>query len=143
MQTFLPFESFKLSLTILDNRRLGKQRVEAMQIINSLHNPLYGYKHHPIKKLWAKHIDGLKLYHNMCLTEWESRGYVNNMTYYDLPEEIIIPKFSPQLYQSHASNLLRKDYGYYSQFLHGSDDMEYVWEEPIGEVVVNQIEFSY
>jgi hypothetical protein len=143
MQTFLPFESFKLSISVLDYRRLGKQRVEAMQIINSLLDPEYGYKHHPIKLLWRNHIDALKLYHNMCLSEWESRGYVNNMNYYDLPNEVIIPKFSPQLYQSHASNLLRKDYAYYSQFLHGSADMEYVWEEPISERVVNCMNEGY
>ena len=34
MQTFLPYKSFKKSAETLDYQRLGKQRVEAMQIIN-------------------------------------------------------------------------------------------------------------
>ena len=33
MQTFLPYSSFTESAKILDWRRLGKQRVEGMQII--------------------------------------------------------------------------------------------------------------
>ena len=36
MQTFLPYKSFKQSLQSLDYRRLGKQRVEAFQILNVL-----------------------------------------------------------------------------------------------------------
>lgn len=138
MQTFLPFESIPMSIAILDRQRLGKQRVEAMQILKSLENPLYGYRHHPVKLLWRNHIDALKLYHNICLEQWESRGYVNNMMYYDLPDAIMLPKFSPQLHMSHASNLLRKNYKYYSQFVHCADDMEYVWEEPIGEQLMTR-----
>jgi len=36
MQTFLPYASFAKSAACLDNRRLGKQRVEAMQILKIL-----------------------------------------------------------------------------------------------------------
>ena len=36
MQTFLPYKSFVKSLNCLDNKRLGKQRVEAMQILNAI-----------------------------------------------------------------------------------------------------------
>ena len=36
MQTFLPYESFRESAKVLDWRRLGKQRVEGMQIINAI-----------------------------------------------------------------------------------------------------------
>ncbi len=36
MQTFLPYEDFTLSAQCLDYRRLGKQRVEALQIFNAL-----------------------------------------------------------------------------------------------------------
>ena len=34
MQIFLPYKSFKKSAEVLDYQRLGKQRVEALQIIN-------------------------------------------------------------------------------------------------------------
>lgn len=36
MQTFLPYPSFHKSANCLDNRRLGKQRVECLQILNTL-----------------------------------------------------------------------------------------------------------
>lgn len=36
MQTFLPYADFSMSAKCLDYRRLGKQRVEAMQILNAI-----------------------------------------------------------------------------------------------------------
>ena len=36
MQTFLPYDDFVLSLDCLDYRRLGKQRVESMQLLNAM-----------------------------------------------------------------------------------------------------------
>ena len=42
MQTFLPYESFRESAKVLDWRRLGKQRVEGMQIINANPSELAG-----------------------------------------------------------------------------------------------------
>lgn len=143
MQTFLPFESMRVSLTILDRQRLGKQRVEAMQIVNSLLDPNYGYRHHPVKLLWQNHIDALRLYHNICLEIWESRGYANNMLYYDLPSVIMLPVFSTALHESHASNLLRKDFTYYSQFVDVAPDLAYVWEAPIDEYLAVEGSFGY
>jgi len=35
MQTFLPYPDFLQSLQSLDNKRLGKQRVETFQILNA------------------------------------------------------------------------------------------------------------
>ena len=36
MQTFLPYASFEESAKVLDRQRLGKQRVECLQIFNAL-----------------------------------------------------------------------------------------------------------
>lgn len=36
MQTFLPYPSFELSARVLDDKRLGKQRVECLQILKAL-----------------------------------------------------------------------------------------------------------
>ena len=43
MQTFLPYESFEESASVLDWRRLGKQRVEGMQIINAISGVDYSW----------------------------------------------------------------------------------------------------
>jgi hypothetical protein len=36
MQTFMPYSDFEKTARCLDNKRLGKQRVEAWQILNTL-----------------------------------------------------------------------------------------------------------
>ena len=42
MQTFLPYPDFAASAAALDDRRLGKQRVEALQVLRALVRPLFG-----------------------------------------------------------------------------------------------------
>lgn len=39
MQTFLPYPSFDLCARVLDDKRLGKQRVECLQILKALQPP--------------------------------------------------------------------------------------------------------
>ena len=78
MQTFLPYPDFKKSLQTLDYRRLGKQRVEAYQILRAIKYG-GGWQHHPVTKMWRNHINALKLYHNLCIDEWVRRGYKNSM----------------------------------------------------------------
>lgn len=36
MQTFVPFPDFARSAAVLDDKRLGKQRVEVLQIVRAL-----------------------------------------------------------------------------------------------------------
>ena len=50
MQSFLPIADFTETARILDPRRLGKQRVEALQILRGLIVPGYGWRHHPAVK---------------------------------------------------------------------------------------------
>ena len=47
MQTFLPYSSFDLTMECLDYRRLGKQRVEAFQILRALRGETDGWTNHP------------------------------------------------------------------------------------------------
>lgn len=81
MQTFLPYKNFEESVKSLDYRRLGKQRVEAMQILNVLTGvqTTNGWRNHPAVTMWIGYEDALKLYHDYCILEWISRGYKNNM----------------------------------------------------------------
>ncbi|MDT5035120.1 MAG: hypothetical protein QOE03_305, partial [Micromonosporaceae bacterium] len=53
VQTFLPYPEFATSARVLDQRRLGKQRVEAIQVLRGLIVPGYGWRHHPAVKMWA------------------------------------------------------------------------------------------
>jgi hypothetical protein len=69
MQTFLPYPDFKKSLHTLDYRRLGKQRVEAHQIIRVIKFSR-GYSRHPGVRMWHGDINALKLYYNLAIDEW-------------------------------------------------------------------------
>lgn len=135
MQTFLPYKDFKLSAACLDRARLGKQRVEDLQILKALIEPDYGWKNHPAVKMWHGCITGLLEYHYAICDEWTSRGYkdtcrekatllVPPMSYVVYPEWLGEEK----LHASHRSNLLRKDPIWYSQFgWTETDDLEYYW----------------
>ena len=133
MQTFLPYLLFEETASILDYRRLGKQRVEAFQIHNIITQPHYvgSWAHHPAVKMWRGYENALKLYVNVMIAEWVRRGYRNTLLYYDIEtSDIIFPWWLGDaiFHDSHKSNLLRKFPEYYSQFHWGvSDDLPYVW----------------
>lgn len=76
----------------LDDRRLGKQRVEAKQLIDLLIKKQNGetkiaWENHPAALMWIGHIDALKIYYNYMVREWISRGFINNMELYSINEE--------------------------------------------------------
>ena len=48
MQTFLPVTDFEESARLLDSPRLGKQRVETLQVLLALELPEYGWHSHPV-----------------------------------------------------------------------------------------------
>lgn len=122
MQTFLPYADFKQSVKCLDYRRLGKQRVEAMQIyhIVSGQRTTGGWINHPAVKMWKGYPEALALYLNVCIDEWVERGYNNSIEKIKIENEkdVKMPPWigNEKFHASHRSNLLGKDYGYYEQF---------------------------
>ena len=136
MQTFLPYADFPMSARSLDNRRLGKQRVETLQILNALTNPSYGWQNHPAVKMWRGHIPHLVLYGLAICEEWKRRGFNDTCAEKiaaHMPsdcEAVSPPKWlgNADFHASHRSNLLRKEPSHYSQF-HWVDgpDLPYVW----------------
>ena len=62
MQTFLPYPSFARSAAVLDHRRLGKHRVEALPIVRALTRTDYGWQHHPAVQMWRDHEEDLVAY---------------------------------------------------------------------------------
>ena len=132
MQTFLPHPNIRKSLKALDYRRLGKQRVEAHQILNILlkRTKTKGWRNHPAVKMWKGHVNALKLYFNEAVKEWTSRGYQNNMKLETIRGKIVFPKWfgNRKFHSSHKGNLLRKYKQHYSQFnWKESPNLEYVW----------------
>jgi hypothetical protein len=130
MQTFLPYPEFDKSASVLDRKRLGKQRVEAYQIIRSITSG-NGWSHHPIVKMWTGFENALKLYSNAMITEWVRRGYRNNMEIYNLTGcKITYPWWlgNDEFHASHRAALLAKNYEYYSKYGWVEEPkLRYVW----------------
>jgi len=130
MQTFLPYPDFKKSLQTLDYRRLGKQRVEAYQILRAIKYGS-GWRHHPATKMWRNHVNALKLYHNLCIDEWVRRGYQNRMEKMKITGKISYPPWfgRENFHAAHRSNLLRKDAVFYGRYGWAEPpDLPYLWE---------------
>jgi len=132
MQTFLPYKSYKESFKVLDYKRLGKQRVEAFQVLNVLlgRTTTGGWRNHPITKMWKGYENALKEYLNECIDEWISRGYNNTMKHEVIVGSVKYPKWlgNDLFHSSHRANLLRKDEGFYSKFLWTEDSSNpYCW----------------
>lgn len=132
MQTFLPYPDLLQSVKVLDYRRLGKQRVETFQVLNILldRTPTKGWRNHPVTRMWTGYEEALKLYQNFTIEEWIKRGYKNTMQLEQLDyKRITLPPWfgNKDFHRSHRSNLLRKDYEYYSQYFDEPADLEYYW----------------
>lgn len=140
IQTFLPYPNFSECAQVLDNKRLGKQRVEAYQILRVLAGMTKGWRNHPAVLMWCGHEDSLIEYGQAICDEWISRGYkdtlrqkITDMGKY-FPESCSGSKREPiwlgeeRLHTSHKSNLLRKDINYYSVYFSGiPSDLPYFW----------------
>lgn len=79
MQTFLPYTSFTESVRALDRQRLGKQRVEAWQILQTLTGESTGWAHHPAVLMWRGFERALCAYGITVCDEWIRRGYQDTM----------------------------------------------------------------
>jgi len=134
MQTFLPYPDFEKTARTLDYRRLGKERVEAKQILNAIQSENNGWRHHPIVKMWNGYDNALMLYFNVISTEWTRRGYKHNMGFFNIPHKNHIQMpfwmgYEP-FHLSHQSNLLRKNYDYYAKYFGNiSKDLPYLWNK--------------
>lgn len=135
MQTFLPYSNFKESAKCLDDKRLGKQRIECLQILKALTDKNYGWQNHPAVKMWNGCEHALASYGIAICDEWISRGF--NDTCRSKIIEIgygINPKNYPKwlglesFHNSHKSNLLRKNPEHYRQFWPDfTDKLPYIW----------------
>lgn len=131
MQTFLPYSDFKKSVEILDYKRLGKQRVETFQVLNILlgRTSTKGWVNHPVTKMWRGYESALQTYQNFTIQEWIKRGYKNNMPFEKILIETKMPPWigDERLHRSHRSNLLRKDWEYYSVYFNEDPSLPYFW----------------
>jgi len=154
VQTFLPFVDFKDSALVLDRQRLGKQRLEAKQILMTLEGtlPRQSWANHPAVKMWSSYREVLALYGTVMCLEWRRRGYTDNLiTFFALrrpKHDFNAPwwlSWEP-FHRSHQSNLIRKMPEHYQRFWPDvPNDLPYVWPtdepqvesgEPNGDLMV-------
>jgi hypothetical protein len=145
MQTFLPYPDFVASAEVLDQKRLGKQRVETLQVLRGLIQPGYGWRHHPAVKMWRGYEEALVRYGlDMCAV-WTATGRADTVaatllkdsrredvrTQEELASILGLPPWlgDPAVHRSHQSALLRKDPDFYRPLFGPDvpDDLPYVW----------------
>ncbi|MEU9171619.1 MSMEG_6728 family protein [Streptomyces sp. NPDC048420] len=148
MQTFLPQPDFRQSALLLDRRRLGKQRVEALQILRGLTVPGYGWRHHPAVRMWTGYEEalvryGLEICRVWCEQEHQdtcAASLIAGLSAHrpgaevrEQPELTADGELPPWLgdeafHESHRSALVRKDPQTYAALFPGTpDDLPYVW----------------
>lgn len=140
MQTFLPYPDYIRTAQVLDRQRLGKQRVEAKQILNALLGLTSGWVNHPAVKMWRGYEGSLALYGwSMCI-EWVHRGYNDTLTpWFEQHVDDYVGHYNDppwlgkrDFHRSHKSNLIRKMPEHYRAFWpHVPDDLPYVWPTPL------------
>jgi hypothetical protein len=147
MQSFLPYPEFVRTAAVLDPRRLGKQRVEALQLLRGLVVPGYGWRHHPAVKMWAGYEEALVRYGLDICFAWTATERPDTCAatlrsdlaqYCEISEVREQPQLKaagelppwlgdPDFHRSHRSALLRKDPEYYGPLFDEPPDLPYVW----------------
>ncbi|WNV76359.1 MSMEG_6728 family protein [Geodermatophilus sp. DSM 44513] len=151
MQTFLPVPDFTDSARMLDSPRLGKQRVETLQVLRALELPDYGWTSHPVVRMWRGRTPALVAYGLASVRAWQERGFADSthtliaefapdvvgVGQEELARAGVLPSWvgDEAVHRSHRSNLLAKDPGFYRplfgpRFGPEPDDLPYVWPEP-------------
>jgi pyrimidine dimer DNA glycosylase len=147
MQTFLPYADFERTARVLDLKRLGKQRVECIQVLRGLTRSDYGWRHHPAVRMWKGYEEALGRYAFTCCEVWVERGFADTCaatigvdlrdagvtavrSQAELEEAGALPPWlgDPDFHRSHQSALVRKDPAFYGPvFADVPDDLDYVW----------------
>lgn len=140
MQTFLPYPNLIESVASLDQQRLGKQRVETLQMMKALITGT-GWIHHPCTRMWRGYEPALLAYQEATTYEWiVVRGfkdtcmqktldiYSTRTSLFDRP--VVMPPWlgDDRFHLSHQSNLVRKNATKYGPMFPGVvADLPYVW----------------
>lgn len=148
MQTFLPYYDFRSSALVLDRRRLGKQRVEALQVLRGLVVPGYGWHRHPAVRMWAGYEEALVRYGLEICRVWREYGHQDGCAATLVADFLTFRPGAPVRHQvplaaagelppwlgddafhrSHRSALVRKDPNTYAPlFPDAPNDLPYIW----------------
>jgi hypothetical protein len=145
VQTFLPYADFAASARVLDDRRLGKQRVEVLQILRALYRETYGWKNHPAVLMWQGYEQALVCYGLVICREWCGRGKADTCAVKIVDElgivlgseigadevcsSAVLPPWlgDERLHAGHRAALLRKDPEWYGAHFTDDPEIEPYW----------------
>jgi len=123
VNTFLPYADFTESARVLDDRRLGKQRIECHQILGILLDwptkegkKRTGWLNHPATKMWRGYTDSLKCYMDAIVSEWIKRGNNNSYKLWYATGQNPPWLGDNRLHSGYRQVLLLKNPDWYSQF---------------------------
>jgi hypothetical protein len=130
------------SVCVLDRQRLGKQRVETLQIMNALAGLSKGWVNHPATRMWRGYEHALLAYQAYTVAEWKRRGYKDTcwdktVAVYDehfrQHETVTLPHWwgDDRVHDSHKSALVYKDPSWYNSIYPNSPAVyDYYWPVP-------------
>ena len=144
VQTFLPYPDFAETARVLDPKRLGNQRTEALVILRVCNIPTYGWQHHPAVRMWRGYEPALIAYGKAICDEWISNGHGDTVVekllewapdgaFHGQAELEALGELPPwlgdeRLHRSHRSKLLAKNPEWDGpRFADVPDDLEYFW----------------
>ncbi|MEV6528694.1 MSMEG_6728 family protein [Streptomyces sp. NPDC051639] len=148
MQTFLPYPDFMQSAAVLDEARLGKQRVEALQVLRGLTVPDHGWRRHPAVRMWVGYEEALVRYGLDVCAMWTAEARADTCAaslttdfaryrpgatvrvQEQLADDDELPPWlgDAAFHRSHQSALVRKAPEIYTLFFPDvPDDLPYVW----------------
>jgi len=114
MITFHPYSDFRQSAAVLDRQRLGKQRIECLQMVRALVGETLGWRNHPSTRLWRGYTQALVRYGIAMCDEWQQRGYrdatQDKLLQYRKPGAYALPRwlFDEQFLSGMRARLLDK-----------------------------------
>jgi hypothetical protein len=154
MQTFVMYHSIPKTMRDLDQQRLGKQRVEAKQILSALEaqgDEDAAWGNHPAVQMWLGYEPALILYGLFCCHEWRIVRKFNDSLWghfadkakeygmlevdetcraANMPGDVEMPPWLANRWvlRSHRSKLMAKNPALYGKkYLGTPEDMPYLW----------------
>jgi len=139
MQTFLPYADFTATAKTLDRMRLGKQRVEAYQILLTNMKRKDGLQkgawlNHPIVIMWNGYEYALCQYGIAICNQWIAKGYKDTLKDKFLSfdfENTGLPAWlgNEEFHLSHRSKLIQKLPAHYMPLFDPNtpNNLDYIW----------------
>lgn len=131
MQTFISDLDIKRAAQVLDRQRLGKSRLEARQIYQTIAEGRKAWSHHPAVLMYRDYLPFLAFYGQTICDEWIGRGYKDSQRPFfaaQVQDSTPPPWLNEAFVTAHRSNLVRKLPAHYGPLWPGvNPDLPYVW----------------